>query len=42
MEERLQKEALEKYQNLPEEKKDKRWKKVPEWYQSLSEEQKQK
>ena len=33
--ERLRKEARKKYQNLSEEEKDKRWKKVPERYQNF-------
>ena len=40
--ENLQKEAQEKYQDLSEEDRVKRWKKAPERYKNLSEEEKEK
>ena len=40
--ERLQKTACKKYQNLSEEKKNKRWKKAWERYQNFIEEEKEK
>ena len=40
--ERLQKEARERYQNLPEEEKDERRKKARERYQNFTEEKKEK